>query len=113
MIIAPVFASLLLGRGAKEWHNPLMLWLTSHYRTAVRKAIEHRYVTVGFAGVLSLFSRYLTFGGPIGSEFLPHLDEGSIWVRERYHQVRGRRRAFISPTRPGSLWHHFPKSHRL
>ena len=24
---------------------------------------------------------YLTFGGPIGSEFLPHLDEGSIWVR--------------------------------
>ena len=24
---------------------------------------------------------YLAFGGPIGSEFLPHLDEGSIWVR--------------------------------
>ena len=23
----------------------------------------------------------LAFGGPIGSEFLPHLDEGSIWVR--------------------------------
>jgi cobalt-zinc-cadmium resistance protein CzcA len=81
MIIAPVLASLLLGRGAKEWHNPLMLWLTTHYRVAVRKAIEHRYITVGISATLFLFSLYLTFGGPIGSEFLPHLDEGSIWVR--------------------------------
>ena len=24
---------------------------------------------------------YLTFSGIIGSEFLPHLDEGSIWAR--------------------------------
>jgi cobalt-zinc-cadmium resistance protein CzcA len=24
---------------------------------------------------------YLTFGGVIGSEFLPHLDEGALWVR--------------------------------
>jgi cobalt-zinc-cadmium resistance protein CzcA len=24
---------------------------------------------------------FLAFGGPIGSEFLPHLDEGSIWIR--------------------------------
>jgi len=28
-----------------------------------------------------LIGLYLTVGGPIGSEFLPHLDEGSIWVR--------------------------------
>ena len=81
MIIAPVFASLLLGRGAKEWHNPLMQWLIERYRVAVRKAIEHRNFTVGFAATLFLISVYLAFGGPIGSEFLPHLDEGSIWVR--------------------------------
>ena len=32
--------------------------------------------------MLSLaFAAFLTFGGAIGSEFLPHLDEGSIWVR--------------------------------
>ena len=24
---------------------------------------------------------YLAFGGAIGSEFLPHLDEGALWVR--------------------------------
>ena len=27
------------------------------------------------------FAVFLTFSGAIGSEFLPHLDEGSIWVR--------------------------------
>jgi len=28
-----------------------------------------------------LVAAYLAFGGAIGSEFLPHLDEGAIWVR--------------------------------
>jgi cobalt-zinc-cadmium resistance protein CzcA len=81
MIIAPMFASLLFRKGAKEWENPLMLWLIKNYRVAVRHAIEHRYVTVGIAGFLFAIAIYLTVGGPIGSEFLPHLDEGSIWVR--------------------------------
>jgi cobalt-zinc-cadmium resistance protein CzcA len=36
---------------------------------------------VGIAAVLFAIAIFLTFGGPIGSEFLPHLDEGSIWVR--------------------------------
>ena len=36
---------------------------------------------VGVA-VLTLFgSFYLAMSGVIGSEFLPHLDEGAIWVR--------------------------------
>jgi Cu/Ag efflux pump CusA len=36
---------------------------------------------LGISTALFLIAVYLTFGGPIGSEFLPHLDEGSIWVR--------------------------------
>jgi heavy metal efflux system protein len=81
MIIAPMFASLLFSRGAKEWQNPIMKWLIHHYRIAVRGAITHRHVTVGIAAFLFVIALYLTVGGPIGSEFLPHLDEGSIWVR--------------------------------
>src|ERR1035437_6065419 len=81
MFVAPVVASMVFSKGAKEWHNPIMLWLTEHYRVAVRSAIEHRRRTLGIATVLFLIAVYLTVGGPIGSEFLPHLDEGSIWVR--------------------------------
>jgi len=79
--VAPVMASFLFSKGAKEWNNPIMLWLTQHYRTAVRAAIEHRRTTLGISTALFAIAVYLTVGGPIGSEFLPHLDEGSIWVR--------------------------------
>lgn len=81
MLIAPVIALFCFRNGAKEWHNPLMDWVTARYSVAVRQAIEHRRWTVGIAGALFLLGVYLAFGGPIGSEFLPHLDEGAIWVR--------------------------------
>jgi cobalt-zinc-cadmium resistance protein CzcA len=81
MLVAPVLASLLFPRGAREWHNPVMGWLTARYRTAVRRAIGWRTMTVG-VGVASLsVALYLALSGVIGSEFLPHLDEGAIWVR--------------------------------
>ncbi|HEY1903100.1 MAG TPA: CusA/CzcA family heavy metal efflux RND transporter [Terracidiphilus sp.] len=81
IVIAPVMASLLFRKGANEWQNPIMAWLIRHYRTSVRAAIVHRRMTVGISAVLFAIAIYLTVGGPIGSEFLPHLDEGSIWVR--------------------------------
>jgi cobalt-zinc-cadmium resistance protein CzcA len=81
IIVAPVMASMLFRKGAKEWRNPIMEFLVRNYRVAVRQAIMHRYTTVGIATLLFAIAVYLTIGGPIGSEFLPHLDEGSIWVR--------------------------------
>ena len=79
--IAPVLASFAFAKGAKEWRNPVMEFLTERYRHAVRWAIRERALTVG-VGVVSLFvAIYLAFGGVIGSEFLPHLDEGALWVR--------------------------------
>jgi heavy metal efflux system protein len=81
IVIAPVLASFAFAHGAKEWPNPLMQYSIKRYRKAVRWAIHHRALTVG-VGVLSLFlALYLAFGGVIGSEFLPHLDEGALWVR--------------------------------
>ncbi|HEY4052077.1 MAG TPA: CusA/CzcA family heavy metal efflux RND transporter [Acidobacteriaceae bacterium] len=81
MLIAPVLATFLFRRGAREWHNPAMTWITAQYRRAATWAIEHRYVTVGGAGLALALSAFLAFSGVIGSEFLPHLDEGAIWVR--------------------------------
>jgi len=81
LLLAPVLASLLFPNGASEWENPVMTWLTSRYRHAVKWAIEHRFVTVSLAGLVLVAAGFLGFSGIIGSEFLPHLDEGSIWVR--------------------------------
>jgi cobalt-zinc-cadmium resistance protein CzcA len=81
IVVAPVLASLLFSKGAKEWENPLMGWLIKHYRTSVRWAIENQKITVGVALVIFATAMWMNFGGVIGSEFLPHLDEGAIWVR--------------------------------
>jgi len=81
MIVAPVLASFLFRRDAKEWNNPVLHWLTERYRAAVRMAIRLRWITVG-VGVASVAAAgFLASSGIIGSEFLPHLDEGAIWTR--------------------------------
>ena len=81
MIVAPVLSSLLFRKGVKEFHNPVLIRITNRYRYAVRQAIEHRYLTVS-VGLLAVgCSAYLALSGVIGSEFLPHLDEGAIWAR--------------------------------
>jgi len=81
MLIAPALASLLFRADAKQWENPAMRWLTTRYRKDVRWAIRNRWITIGGGVILFLVAIYLAFGGVIGSEFLPHLDEGAIWVR--------------------------------
>ncbi|MGB7603462.1 MAG: CusA/CzcA family heavy metal efflux RND transporter [Candidatus Sulfotelmatobacter sp.] len=81
MLIAPVLASFAFAKGAKEWHNPVMSFLTESYRHAVRWAIRHRIITVSVVGLAILVGNVLAFSGVIGSEFLPHLDEGALWVR--------------------------------
>ncbi len=81
IVIAPVLASFAFQKGASEWHNPVMNFLIERYRIAVRWAIRHRAITIGVVLIMVAVGNYLAFGGAIGSEFLPHLDEGALWVR--------------------------------
>ena len=81
ILVAPVLSSVFFAREAREWHNPAMLWLTRIYRTSLRWAIDMRWVTLAGGVATVLVTVYLAFSGVIGSEFLPHLDEGALWVR--------------------------------
>ena len=81
MLVAPVLSCVLFRKGVSEWRNPVMEFLKTRYRAAVRWAIEHRFATVGVAILGLAATLYLVLGGVIGSEFLPHLDEGALWVR--------------------------------
>jgi cobalt-zinc-cadmium resistance protein CzcA len=81
LLIAPALASLFFPKGTREWHNPVMTWLTTIYRRVLRVAIRLRFLTVTGGALGLAVALYLWLGGVIGSEFLPHLDEGALWVR--------------------------------
>jgi len=81
ILIAPVLANTLFRNGVREWHNPVMTYLTASYRKRLRWCLGHRVLTVGIGLVALAASLFLWFSGIIGSEFLPHLDEGAIWAR--------------------------------
>ena len=81
MTIAPVLASLLFRKGARDWHNPVLVWLTERYRHALAWMVDRHWMMVAVAIAAVGISGYLTLSDAIGSEFLPHLDEGAIWAR--------------------------------
>jgi cobalt-zinc-cadmium resistance protein CzcA len=81
MLLAPVLSSFLFRKGAREWHNPGLAWMERMYRRQLLWCIGRRRLTIGLAAAALAGSLYLAASGAIGSEFLPHLDEGAIWAR--------------------------------
>jgi heavy metal efflux system protein len=81
IVVAPALATILFRKGGREWRNPVMEYLTVQYRKGVAWAVRERWATVAVAVISFALAIFLAFSGVIGSEFLPHLDEGAIWVR--------------------------------
>jgi len=81
ILVAPVLADLLFQKGVTETRNPVLAYLTDRYRKRLRWCVGHRALTVGVGVACLVVTLFLAFSGVIGSEFLPHLDEGSIWAR--------------------------------
>jgi cobalt-zinc-cadmium resistance protein CzcA len=81
LVVAPVVASLIFTAKTREWRNPALAWMTARYRALVTLAIRARWVTVAVAVLCLAVTVWLASSGLIGSEFLPHLDEGAIWAR--------------------------------
>jgi heavy metal efflux system protein len=89
IVLAPVLASMLFTKGAREWQNPVMEFLRKRYRRSVTWAIHHHRIMLTGGVCALILAVFLAFSGVIGSEFLPHLDEGSMWVRGTLQQSAG------------------------
>jgi cobalt-zinc-cadmium resistance protein CzcA len=81
LLIAPVLAAFHFKQGVREWRNPAMEFLKGKYRKGVQWAVEHPAITLGVGAVGVIATATLMISGVVGSEFLPHLDEGAVWVR--------------------------------
>ncbi|HXB97998.1 MAG TPA: CusA/CzcA family heavy metal efflux RND transporter, partial [bacterium] len=63
-----------------EWHNPLLAWAEGAYQKSLEWCLERKALIVGLSVLGFVVSLWLAVS-VIGSEFLPHLDEGDIWAR--------------------------------
>jgi heavy metal efflux system protein len=77
--VTPVLASIFLPERVEESETFIVRWLHRGYDRALHFALAHRPVVIG-AGLV-----FLALGAfcwtRLGSEFLPHLDEGNLWIR--------------------------------
>ncbi len=81
LLIAPVLCSMLFKERIHEWKNPLLDKLNSAYSATLGWCFEHMKFTLSAGLLAAALMIFMAFSGIIGSEFLPHLDEGAIWVR--------------------------------
>jgi len=81
LLIAPVLCSMLFKDDIREWRNPLLHFLQKHYAHTLDWCFDHLKLTLALGAAALVVMLLIGFSGIIGSEFLPHLDEGAIWVR--------------------------------
>ena len=79
LTVVPVLATYVFRNGSKTWDNPVLVWIYNGYRKLLTRLLPRAPLVVGSAGaiVLAAFALATT----LGSEFLPALDEGVIWIR--------------------------------
>jgi cobalt-zinc-cadmium resistance protein CzcA len=77
--VSPALASFLLPESVNEVETILVRGIRRIYQPIITLALNHRTLTLGCGAVL-LFLALLALRG-LGSEFLPHLEEGNLWVR--------------------------------
>ncbi len=77
--VTPVLASLLLPAQVKESETIIVQGLHRLYHPTLRFALAHRALTVGIGVIFLAVAAF--FGSRLGSEFLPALDEGNLWIR--------------------------------
>ncbi len=75
----PALAYMAYRRPARTFRNPLLEWIGRHYDAYLRRvALRPGLVLLPAVG-LGLLTLVLAF--TVGREFLPYLDEGSIWMQ--------------------------------
>ena len=96
ILVAPALATFAVKGGIQEEESWIVRWLLRIYRPALDFAMKTRWVI--FIGATAL----LLIGGLVfhfvGSEFLPKLDEGDLWVRTFAPQS-------ISPSEAAKITH--------
>lgn len=78
LTFVPALSSILLKKNVAEKHNPVVLF----FENGIRKLFGFTYHNQKLSMIVSIAIMVVTFGSAklLGSEFLPQLNEGALWV---------------------------------
>jgi heavy metal efflux system protein len=79
LTIVPALASLWFQNGVHEKVNKYFEWVKDQYARGLDWSLDRPGLTL--VGCLIIFALSLLLVPFIGGEFMPHLDEGAVWVR--------------------------------
>ncbi len=79
MAIVPGLAYVAYRKPIRLFHNPVLAWLEGWYLGALRRLLDRSRKAMAIAGVAAM--AVVGLGASVGREFLPELDEGSIWLQ--------------------------------
>jgi cobalt-zinc-cadmium resistance protein CzcA len=82
LTLIPVLATYLFRRTPRIWANPLLDVLSSSYHRALDATLAHPRRVI--AGAATIVGAALLLASSLGSEFLPQLDEGVLWIRANF-----------------------------
>ena len=79
LTFVPVMCSYWFRKGVRERENKPFEWIKEKYRGELTWCLDHPKTTMFVATLI--FGATLLLIPFIGGEFMPHLDEGALWVR--------------------------------
>ncbi len=79
LTLVPVLCSAWFKKGVRDRPNRIFEWFKAKYARQLDRALDHPKLVVSTAIVI--FAATLLLIPSIGGEFMPHLDEGALWVR--------------------------------
>ena len=79
LTLVPVLCSYWFKKGVRERENKPFEWVRRKYSGQLTWCLDHPRITIIVAS--AIFAATLLLIPFIGGEFMPHLDEGALWVR--------------------------------
>jgi cobalt-zinc-cadmium resistance protein CzcA len=79
LTFVPMMCAFWFRRGVHERENKPFNWVRDHYAVELEWCLDHPRITMTVAFLI--FGATLLLIPFIGGEFMPHLDEGALWVR--------------------------------
>lgn len=107
LTLVPLLCRILLAKNVRERDNILVTKLSNVYKPALEWSLNKPKRSIGLSVGLLLIS--LLIGGQLGSEFLPQLNEGSIYVRASMPQSIAFSRANLMSAKMRSVFQQYPE----